>query len=82
LLSTRGSKPLIFKKVKSKYKNIKGFDPLVDSKIAKKNYFSNKIKTLYDYDILIILTKHELTTDEINKVKGKKIISIFYILKE
>jgi UDP-N-acetyl-D-galactosamine dehydrogenase len=67
----------IFKKVKSKYKNIKGFDPLVDSKIAKKNYFSNKIKTLYDYDILIILTKHDLIINEINKVKGKKIISIF-----
>ena len=67
----------IFKKLKKKYKNIKGFDPLVDSKIAKKNYFSSKIKTLYDHDILIILTKHDLIINEINKVKGKKIISIF-----
>ena len=67
----------IFKKLKNKYKNIKGFDPLVDSRIAKKNYFSNKIKNPSDYDILITLTKHDLVMNEINKVKGKKIINIF-----
>ena len=67
----------IFKKLKKKYKNIKGFDPLVDTRIAKKNYFLNKIKNFSNYDILIILTNHDHITKEIKKVKAKIVLKIF-----
>ena len=56
-----------------KNKNIRGFDPLIDIKTAKKNGILTNEKELRKFDIFIFLTKHEKIKKYLKKIKKNKI---------
>ena len=62
----------IFKKLKNKY--IKGYDPLINKKSAKKNGFITGFKNFKSFNIFIILTNHAVLEKDIKKLKNKIII--------
>ena len=62
----------IFKKLKSKF--IKGYDPLINKKSAKKNGFITGFKNFKSFNIFIILTNHAVLEKDIKKLKNKIII--------
>ena len=66
----------IYSKLKKSNLNINGFDPLVDSKFAKKNLFFNDSKIFTQYDIYVILTCHDVIKNKIKKIKNKVLIKV------
>ena len=64
-------------KLKKKYKNLDGYDPLLDQKIALKKGLITSYKEFLKYKFYVIITKHKKLLVKINKIKNKKIINIF-----
>ena len=62
----------IFKMLKNKY--IKGFDPLIDIDTAKKNGILINKNHINNFDIFVILTKHDKIKKILNKIKKNRII--------
>jgi UDP-N-acetyl-D-glucosamine/UDP-N-acetyl-D-galactosamine dehydrogenase len=58
-----------------KCKNIKGYDPLLESSIAKKNGLVTSKKEFLNFDIYVILMKHSILKKQIKKLKNKIIIN-------
>lgn len=74
----RNSMPLkILKNLRKSYKNLNGYDPLIDKNIAIKKGLITSYKEFLKYKIYIIITKHKKLVVKINKIKNKKIINIF-----
>jgi UDP-N-acetyl-D-galactosamine dehydrogenase len=57
-----------------KEKNIKGYDPLLELNIAKKNGLVTSKKDFLNFDIYIILTRHSILEKQIKNLKNKIII--------
>ena len=62
----------IFKMLKNKY--IKGFDPLIDTDTAKKNGILTNKNHINNFDIFVILTKHNKIKKILNRIKKNRII--------
>ena len=62
----------IFKKLKSKF--VKGYDPLINKKYAKRNGLITDFKNFKSFDVFIILTNHKILERDIKKLKNKTII--------
>ena len=58
-----------------KYKNIKGYDPLLEINMAKKNGLITTKKEFFNFDIYVILTKHSILEKQIKNLKNKIIIN-------
>lgn len=67
----------IYKSLKKKFKNIIGYDPLVDADLAKKNFFANKVGNFNKYDVYVDLVSHNKIKQQMANLKKKEIISIF-----
>ena len=67
----------IFKILSNQFKYLKGYDPLLNKKIIKKNNLISKDNELIKFDIFIIMTPHDLILKKLKKLKNKKIIKIF-----
>ena len=65
----------IFKNINKKNKNIKGYDPLINIDISKKNNLINSINELSKFDIFFVLTNHTILSGILKKLKNK---TIFY----
>lgn len=65
----------IFKNIRKKNKNIKGFDPLINIQISKKNKLIDSYKQLSKFDIFIVLTNHTILSRILKKYRNK---IIFY----
>ena len=65
----------IFKNIRKKNKNIKGFDPLINIQISKKNKLIDSYKQLSKFDIFIVLTNHTILSRILKKYRNK---DIFY----
>ena len=50
----------IFTKIKKKFKNSSGLDPLIHSSEAKKFFLLNKITNFKNYKAIIFITKHKI----------------------
>ena len=59
----------IYHNLKKKYKNIKGYDPLINNKITKKKGFLISKNKFYDFDAYVLITKHTKLMQEIKKVQ-------------
>ena len=71
----RNSLPLkIFKQLNKNNSKIKGFDPLIDKEHAKKNKLIYDIKSFFNFDIYVVLTKHRVLLNLLKKLKKNKII--------
>tara|TARA_B100000989_G_scaffold287914_1_gene258029 strand:- start:2051 stop:3238 length:1188 start_codon:yes stop_codon:yes gene_type:complete len=57
-----------------KNKNIKGYDPLIETNSAKKSGLVTSKKEFINFDIYIILTKHSILVKQIKNLKNKIII--------
>lgn len=64
----------IYKNLRRKNKNIKGFDPLINTKISKKNNLISSINQISKFDIFFILTNHTILRKILKKLKNKTII--------
>ncbi len=62
----------IYKKIKNRY--IRGYDPLIDKKLAKKNGLISSKKDFFNYDVYILLTKHSILEKNLIKLKNKILI--------
>ena len=58
--------------LKNKY--IKGFDPLIDTDTAKKNGILTNKNYINNFDIFVILTKHNKIKKILNRIKKNRII--------
>ena len=50
----------IFNKLRKKYKNIVGFDPILDKKIAKKINITQNFNKIKNSNIIIVLVNHNI----------------------
>ena len=57
-----------------KEKNIKGYDPLIETNTAKKNGLVTSKKEFLNFDIYIILTNHSILEKQIKNLKNRTII--------
>ncbi len=64
----------IYKNLRRKNKNIKGFDPLINTKISKKNNLISSINQISKFDIFFVLTNHTILRKILKKLKNKTII--------
>ena len=68
----------IYYNLKKKYRNIKGYDPLINNKITKKKGFIISKNKFYDFDVYVLITKHTKLMKEIKKIKtNSKVFNIF-----
>ena len=67
----------VFINLKKKYKNIQGYDPLIDISLSNKYGILKPTKNISKFDIFIILTPHKILMKTIEKLKNKKIIHFF-----
>ena len=67
----------ILNNLRKKYKNLNGYDPLIDQNIAIKKGLITSHKEFLKYKNYVIITKHKKLVVKINKIKNKKIINIF-----
>ncbi len=68
----------IYHNLKKKYKNIKGYDPLINNEITKKNKFMISKDKFYDFDVYVLITKHTKLIKEIKNIKkNSKVFNIF-----
>jgi len=65
----------IYKNIRKKNKSIKGFDPLINTEISKKNNLISSINQLSKFDIFFVLTNHTILLKILKKLKNK---TIFY----
>ncbi len=63
----------IFKKLKKNNLKIFGYDPLVDSNIARKNGILTKEPRLEKFNTFIVLTNHDIIKKYLKKIKNNKI---------
>lgn len=56
----------IFNKLKKKYKNIVGFDPIIDKKIAKKINITQNFNKIKNSNIIVVLVNHKIIKKKIN----------------
>jgi len=66
----------IFNNLKKKYKNLKGYDPLINDRIARQKGFVVSNKELLNFKIYVIITKHTKLLKKIKKIKKNKIVNI------
>lgn len=64
----------IYKNLRKKNKKIKGFDPLINTQISKKNNLISSINQISKFDIFFILTNHTILGKILKKLKNKTII--------
>jgi UDP-N-acetyl-D-galactosamine dehydrogenase len=65
----------IFRDLKKNYKNIKGYDPVIEKSFRKKNDIISDSKVIKEIDIFVLLVKHKQINDIIKIAKkNKKII--------
>ena len=62
----------IYNKIKNK--NIRGYDPLINKKLAKKLSLINNKKDLRKFDVYVFLTEHSILEKKIKDLKNKIII--------
>jgi len=65
----------IYNKIKNK--NIRGYDPLINKKLAKKLGLINNKKDLRKFDVCVFLTEHSILEKKIKDLKNKIIIKPF-----
>ena len=65
----------IYNKIKNK--NIRGYDPLINKKLAKKLGLINNKKDLEKFDAYVFLTEHSFLEKKIKNLKNKIIIKPF-----
>ena len=64
----------IYKKLKKNNLKIVGYDPLIDSSLARKKGILTKEPKLQKFDIFIVLTNHNIIKKYLKKIKKDKII--------
>lgn len=62
----------IYKEIKNRY--IRGYDPLIDKELAKKNGLISSKKDFFNYDVYILLTNHSILEKNLIKLKNKILI--------
>ena len=67
----------IFKLLSKRFKNIKGYDPLLNKRINIKNNLISKDSEFIKFDIFILMTPHDTIVKRLKKLKNKNIIKIF-----
>ena len=68
----------IYNDLKKKYKNIKGYDPLIDVSYKKKYNLINSKDEFLKFDIYILLTNHSIINKNLKLLpKNKIIINLF-----
>lgn len=67
----------IFKLLSKRFKNIKGYDPLLNKRINIKNNLISKDSEFIKFDIFILMTPHDIIIKRLKRLKNKKIIKIF-----
>lgn len=66
----------VFQSLKKKFYKLNCYDPLID-KIHKKKYLLIDKKNIKNFDVYIVLTKHDSIKKLIRSLKNKKIIDVF-----
>ena len=66
----------VFQSLKKKFHNLNCYDPLID-KIHKKKYLLIDKRNIKNFDVYIVLTKHDSIKKLIRSLKNKKIIDVF-----
>ncbi len=66
----------VFQSLKNNFYKFNCYDPLID-KIYKKKYLLIEKKNVNNFDVYIILTKHDTIKKLIRTIKNKKIIDVF-----
>ena len=64
----------IYNDLKKKYKNIKGYDPLIDSSYKKKYDLINSKNKFLKFDIYVLLTNHSVIEKNLKSLSKNKII--------
>ena len=67
----------IFKLLSKRFKNINGYDPLLNKRINIKNNLISKDSEFIKFDIFILMTPHDTIVKRLKKLKNKNIIKIF-----
>ena len=68
----------IFKKLKKNIPNIKGYDPIINTKLSLKNNVITAINKFNNFDVYVLITKHKKLQKLIKSLpKNKVILSIF-----
>ena len=62
----------IYKKLKKIIKNIKAYDPIIETNVAKKNNIYKNFKEINNSEVFIILVKHKEVSKVINFAKKSK----------
>ena len=73
----------IYKKLKKKFINVKGYDPIIDKIYAKRMKIETNFKKIEDSDIVIFLVNHKIFRKNIKYFKKykTKIIDPFFFFK-
>ena len=73
----------IYQKLKKKFINIKGYDPIIDKNFAKKMKIETNFKKIKNSDIVIFLVNHKIFKKNIKYLKKYKteIIDPFLFFK-
>ena len=66
----------VFQSLKKNFRKFNCYDPLID-KIYKKKYLLIEKKNIKNFDVYIVLTKHDSIKKLIPSIKNKKIIDVF-----
>ena len=66
----------VFQSLKKKFYKLNCYDPLID-KIHKKKYLLIDKRNIKNFDVYIVLTKHDSIKKLIRSLKNKKIIDVF-----
>ncbi len=66
----------VFQSLKKKFHKLNCYDPLID-KIHKKKYLLIDKRNIKNFDLYIVLTKHDSIKKLIRSLKNKKIINVF-----
>ena len=64
----------IYKKLKKNNLKIVGYDPLIDSSLARKKGILTKEPKLQKFDLFIVLTNHNRIKKYLKKIKKDKVI--------
>jgi len=67
----------ILKNLKRKYRNLKGYDPLINHQSSIENGLITSNKEFLKFKIYVVITKHKKLLVKLNKIKNKRIINIF-----
>ena len=68
----------IYNDLKKKYKDIKGYDPLIDASYKKKYDLINSKNEFLKFDIYIVLTNHSVIKKNLKLLsKNKLVLNLF-----